>query len=110
MKADLYFVRTGIYVPPTAQFPKHFHDIGVRIEDEVVVGERHPTVLTVSAPKEVSSVALACRKRASMHRERAPMHRELELPRRRPFHANMSTLQVADVEGACQGLLGLEPY
>ncbi|KAL1664833.1 peptidase M24, structural domain-containing protein [Schizophyllum commune] len=62
-------IEPGIYVPPTAQFPKHFHDIGVRIEDEVVVGERHPTVLTVSAPKEV-----------------------------------------ADVEGACQGLLGLEPY
>ena len=66
MKADLNFVPTGIYVPPTAQFPKHFHDIGVRIEDEVVVGERHPTVLTVSAPKEVSSVA---------RRDRAPMHR-----------------------------------
>ena len=99
MKADLYFVRTGIYVPPTAQFPKHFHDIGVRIEDEVVVGERHPTVLTVSAPKEVSSVVLA-------RREPAPMHRK----RRRPFHANMSIPQVADVEGACQGLLGLEPY
>ncbi|KAL1749162.1 peptidase M24, structural domain-containing protein [Schizophyllum fasciatum] len=62
-------IEPGIYVPPTAQFPKHFHDIGVRIEDEVVVGEHHPTVLTVSAPKEI-----------------------------------------ADVEGACQGLLGLEPY
>ena len=94
MKADLYFVRTGIYVPPTAQFPKHFHDIGVRIEDEVVVGERHPTVLTVSAPKEVSSA----------------VHRARKVPRRRPFHANIFILQVADVEGACQGLLGLEPY
>ena len=74
MMADLRCVCAGIYVPPTAQFPKHFHDIGVRIEDEVVVGERHPTVLTVSAPKEVSSVALA-------RRERAPMHREHEPPR-----------------------------
>ncbi|KAG1888784.1 peptidase M24 [Suillus subluteus] len=61
-------VEPGIYVPPTAQFPKHFHNIGIRIEDEVLVGEKHPVVLTVSAPKEI-----------------------------------------ADIEGACQGLLGLEP-
>lgn len=61
-------VEPGIYVPPTAQFPKHFHNIGIRIEDEVLVGEKHPVVLSVSAPKEI-----------------------------------------ADVEGACQGLLGLEP-
>ncbi|KAG2345012.1 peptidase M24 [Suillus weaverae] len=61
-------VEPGIYVPPTAQFPKHFHNIGIRIEDEVLVGEKHPVVLSVSAPKEI-----------------------------------------ADIEGACQGLLGLEP-
>ncbi|OJA18355.1 hypothetical protein AZE42_00732 [Rhizopogon vesiculosus] len=60
-------VEPGIYVPPTAQFPKHFHNIGIRIEDEVLVGEKHPVVLSVSAPKEI-----------------------------------------ADIEGACQGLLGLE--
>ncbi|TRM62399.1 peptidase M24 [Schizophyllum amplum] len=68
-KGMVITIEPGIYVPPTAQFPKHFHDIGVRIEDEVAVGERHPTVLSVSAPKEI-----------------------------------------ADVEAACQGLLGLEPY
>ncbi|KAJ3505687.1 hypothetical protein NLJ89_g7287 [Agrocybe chaxingu] len=62
-------IEPGIYVPPTANFPKHFHNIGVRIEDDVLVGEEHPTILSVAAPKEV-----------------------------------------VDVEGACQGLLGLEPY
>jgi intermediate cleaving peptidase 55 len=61
-------VEPGIYVPPTAQFPKHFHNIGIRIEDEVLIGEKHPVILSVSAPKEI-----------------------------------------ADIEGACQGLLGLEP-
>ncbi|KAG0695786.1 peptidase M24 [Suillus ampliporus] len=46
-------VEPGIYVPPTAQFPKYFHNIGIRIEDDVLVGENHPVVLSVSAPKEV---------------------------------------------------------
>lgn len=61
-------VEPGIYVPPTPQFPTHFHNQGIRIEDEVLVGKEHPVVISVSAPKEV-----------------------------------------VDVEGACQGLLGLEP-
>jgi len=43
--------------------------MGIRIEDEVLVGKEHATLLTVNAPKEI-----------------------------------------ADVEGACQGLLGLEPF
>ncbi|EIN05000.1 peptidase M24 [Punctularia strigosozonata HHB-11173 SS5] len=62
-------IEPGLYVPPAAQFPKHFHGLGVRIEDEVLVGQEHATVLSAEAPKEIS-----------------------------------------DVEGACQGLLGFEPY
>ncbi|KAJ7499439.1 peptidase M24 [Mycena latifolia] len=62
-------IEPGIYVPPSPSFPKHFHNIGIRIEDEVLVGKEHPVVLSVAAPKEI-----------------------------------------ADVEGACQGLLGLEPF
>ncbi|PCH41637.1 hypothetical protein WOLCODRAFT_100967 [Wolfiporia cocos MD-104 SS10] len=61
-------IEPGIYVPPRPHYPKHFHNIGIRIEDEVLVGETYPTVLSVNAPKEV-----------------------------------------ADVEGACTGALGLEP-
>ena len=44
----------GIYVPQDSAFPKHFQGIGIRIEDEVLVGKDHPTVLSVAAPKEVS--------------------------------------------------------
>ncbi|KAH9950142.1 peptidase M24 [Amylocystis lapponica] len=62
-------IEPGIYVPPSSEFPTHFHNIGIRIEDEVLVGKDHPVVLSASAPKEI-----------------------------------------ADVEGACQGLLGLEPF
>ncbi|TFK64905.1 peptidase M24 [Pluteus cervinus] len=62
-------IEPGIYVPPTPNFPRHFHNIGIRIEDEVLVGKTNPVVLSVTAPKEI-----------------------------------------ADVEGACQGLLGLKPF
>ncbi|KXN84216.1 Intermediate cleaving peptidase 55 [Leucoagaricus sp. SymC.cos] len=62
-------IEPGIYVPPTPQFPKQYHNMGIRIEDEVLVGEKDPIILTVAAPKEI-----------------------------------------VDVEGACQGSLGLGPY
>ncbi|KAF8516631.1 peptidase M24 [Gautieria morchelliformis] len=62
-------VEPGVYVPPSTSFPKHFHNIGIRIEDEVLVQKDHAVVLSVDAPKEI-----------------------------------------ADVEGACQGSLGLGPY
>ncbi|KAI8984931.1 peptidase M24, structural domain-containing protein [Trametes punicea] len=62
-------IEPGVYVPPFPEFPKAFHNIGIRIEDEVLVGKKHPIVLSVNAPKEV-----------------------------------------ADVEGSCQGLLGLTPF
>jgi len=61
-------IEPGVYVPPTANFPKFFHSLGIRIEDVVVVGATHSTILSVSAPKEI-----------------------------------------VDVEGACQGLLELDP-
>ncbi len=43
----------GVYVPADPQFPKHFHGLGMRIEDEVLVGAEHPVVLSANAPKEV---------------------------------------------------------
>ncbi|KAH9921540.1 peptidase M24, structural domain-containing protein [Epithele typhae] len=62
-------IEPGVYVPPLPEFPKHFHNIGIRIEDEVVVGKKRPVVLSVNAPKEI-----------------------------------------ADIEGSCQGALGLMPF
>ncbi|KAF9651028.1 peptidase M24 [Thelephora ganbajun] len=62
-------VEPGIYVPPSPHFPKEFHNIGIRIEDDILIGSTGPTILSVNAPKEI-----------------------------------------ADVEGACQGSLGLEPF
>jgi len=62
-------IEPGVYVPPSPAFPKQFHNIGIRIEDEVLVQQDHAVVLSVDAPKEI-----------------------------------------ADIEGACQGALGLGPY
>ncbi|KAI0315361.1 peptidase M24 [Amylostereum chailletii] len=62
-------IEPGIYVPKDSSFPAQFQGIGIRIEDEVLVGKDAPVVLSVAAPKEV-----------------------------------------ADVEGACQGALGFEPF
>ncbi|PIL36606.1 hypothetical protein GSI_00295 [Ganoderma sinense ZZ0214-1] len=68
-KGMVITIEPGIYVPPLPEFPKAFHNIGIRIEDEVLVGEKHPVVLSVNAPKEI-----------------------------------------ADIEGSCQGLLGLTAF
>ena len=50
-------IEPGVYVPPLSEFPKAFHNIGIRIEDEVLVGKEHPEVLSVNAPKEVREPA-----------------------------------------------------
>ncbi|KAK7471233.1 aminopeptidase [Stygiomarasmius scandens] len=55
-------IEPGIYVPPTPEFPSAFHGLGVRIEDEVLVGKTKgmEVVLSVSAPKEIADVEGAC--------------------------------------------------
>jgi len=62
-------IEPGVYVPSDPAYPTRFHGLGIRIEDEVLIGENTPVVISSSAPKEI-----------------------------------------ADIEGACQGLLGLEPF
>jgi len=53
-------VEPGVYVPPDFAYPKHFHNIGIRIEDEVLVHQDHTEVLTVDAPREILDVEGAC--------------------------------------------------
>lgn len=49
-----------MYVPPLTHFPKGFHNLVVRIEDEVLVGADDQTVLSVNAPKELVDVEACC--------------------------------------------------
>ncbi|GAA5889606.1 hypothetical protein JCM8208_001071 [Rhodotorula glutinis] len=53
-------IEPGVYVPPLAHFPKGFHNLVVRIEDEVLVGADDQTVLSVNAPKELVDVEACC--------------------------------------------------
>jgi len=49
-------VEPGLYIRPADNVPKHFWDIGVRIEDDILVTEKGNTNLTASCPKSVKDV------------------------------------------------------
>ena len=54
-------VEPGIYIRPADNVPKHFWDIGVRIEDDILVTAKGNLNLTASCPKSVKDVeALTC--------------------------------------------------
>lgn len=49
-------VEPGCYIRPADNVPVHFHHIGIRIEDDVVVMESGCEVLTKDAPKTVADI------------------------------------------------------
>jgi Xaa-Pro aminopeptidase len=50
-------IEPGIYIPAGSRgVPKRFHNIGVRIEDDVVVTKSGAEVLTAGAPKSVDEI------------------------------------------------------
>ncbi|CAG8456527.1 9122_t:CDS:10 [Diversispora eburnea] len=49
-------IEPGIYVPPNDAYPKKYHGIGIRIEDNVLVGRTDPIVLSSIAPKEIVDI------------------------------------------------------
>jgi len=53
-------VEPGLYVRAADDIPAAFHDIGVRIEDDVVVTALGHENLTAAAPKTVAEVESAC--------------------------------------------------
>ncbi|KAM0749701.1 Creatinase/aminopeptidase [Meredithblackwellia eburnea MCA 4105] len=53
-------IEPGIFVPPHPNFPKEFHNLSARVEDEVLVREDDYVVLSVNAPKEVVDVEACC--------------------------------------------------
>ena len=55
-------VEPGTYIRPADNVPEHFWNIGVRIEDDVLVTATGHENLTAAAPKSVAEVEDACRR------------------------------------------------
>lgn len=53
-------IEPGIYVPFDDKFPAKYQGIGIRIEDNVVIGKDEPFVLTANTPKEVVDIEYCC--------------------------------------------------
>ena len=49
-------IEPGIYISPSKEIPKEFWGIGIRIEDDVVVDEKTPQILSINAPKEINAL------------------------------------------------------
>jgi len=52
-------VEPGCYIRPADNVPEHFHNIGIRIEDDVVVTKGACEVLSKNAPKTVADIEAA---------------------------------------------------
>jgi Xaa-Pro aminopeptidase len=50
----------GLYIRPDAAVPEHFWNIGVRIEDDVLITATGNENLTVTTPKTIAEVETAC--------------------------------------------------
>ena len=55
-------VEPGLYIRPAENVPEQFHNIGVRIEDDILVTAAGNDNLTARTPKSVADVEAACRR------------------------------------------------
>lgn len=46
-------IEPGIYIPDQSCYPSYFRNIGIRIEDDIAIGQHNYTNLTVEAAKEI---------------------------------------------------------
>ena len=49
-------IEPGVYIPHSDSFPAAFRGMGIRVEDEVIVGSTEYEILSVNAPKEVVDI------------------------------------------------------
>ena len=53
-------VEPGLYMNPTDNLDPKWHNIGIRIEDDVLVTENGPHVLSAGVPKTVAEIEVIC--------------------------------------------------
>ena len=56
MNGQILTIEPGLYFPDDRSVPKVFRNIGIRIEDDVLVNNNHAEVLTSSCPKEIDEL------------------------------------------------------
>lgn len=49
-------IEPGFYIRPADDVPATFHNIGIRIEDDVVVTDTGCRVMTIEAPKTIADI------------------------------------------------------
>ncbi|CAI4413851.1 BGP_1a_G0014690.mRNA.1.CDS.1 [Saccharomyces cerevisiae] len=49
-------IEPGLYIPNEESFPSYFRNVGIRIEDDIAIGEDTYTNLTVEAVKEIDDL------------------------------------------------------
>ena len=49
-------VEPGLYIRPSSKAPKHLHNIGIRLEDDVVVTKTGHTMITSGAPRSADDI------------------------------------------------------
>ncbi|KAF9932149.1 hypothetical protein FBU30_008836 [Linnemannia zychae] len=53
-------IEPGLYIPRDSAYPEKYRGIGIRIEDNVVIGKTVPHILSVTAPKEIVDIEYCC--------------------------------------------------
>jgi Xaa-Pro aminopeptidase len=49
-------IEPGIYIPDDPSIPERFRGIGIRIEDDILVTDSKPEILTKAAPKHIEEI------------------------------------------------------
>ena len=52
----IFTVEPGLYIKPSKSVDKKYHNIGIRIEDDILVTTSAPEVLTKDAPKTIKDI------------------------------------------------------
>lgn len=53
-------IEPGVFIPAVPELPKEYHNIAIRLEDEILVGKEDPINLSANCPIEIVDVEACC--------------------------------------------------